>query len=65
MELVPAIIDDEQIEKIRSLENELGKVLLAIEQPRKLAQLSDEQIDELKKTEDTLGCVVVAYQDQS
>ena len=63
MDLVPANISDEQIEKIRNLEVELGKVLLAVEKPKQIATLSEDQLNELKKTEDTLGCVVVAYSD--
>ena len=63
MNLEPAAISDEQIEKIRSLESEIGKVLLAVEKPKQFANLSEDQLKELKKTEDSLGCVVVAYSD--
>lgn len=61
MELEPAKISDAEIEKIKSLEQEMGKVLLAVEKPRRIANLSEEQLDSLKKTEESLGCVMVAY----
>ena len=61
MELEPAKISDNEIEKIKSLEQEMGKVLLAVEKPRRIAKLSEEQLESLKKTEESLGCVMVAY----
>ena len=61
MELEPAKISDDEIEKIKSLEQEMGKVLLAVEKPRRIATLSEEQLESLKKTEESLGCVMVAY----
>lgn len=61
MELEPARISDDEIEKIKNLEQEMGKVLLAVEKPRRIANLTESQLQALKKAEESLGCVVVAY----
>ena len=61
MELEPAKISDDEIEKIKSLEQEMGKVLLAVEKPRRLRHCLKSSSNHWKKTEESLGCVMVAY----
>ncbi len=61
MELEVADISEDEIAKIKNLEQQMGKVLLAVEKPRRIAELSEAQLEALKKTEESLGCVMVAY----
>ena len=57
----PAQLSKEALDALQNLENELGTVLVAYQQP-KYAQLSDEQLKRLQSLEECLGTTVIAYQ---
>ncbi len=57
-----AELSEAEIQKIRDLETELGKVcLLAIEKPPEFAELNDGQLARIQRLEKELGVRLVAY----
>jgi hypothetical protein len=59
---VYASLDSASLEKIRTLESDLGLVLLAVTPIPKMAGLSPSQLAELQNEERKLGKVLVAYE---
>lgn len=59
---VYASLDSASLEKIRTLESDLGLVLLAVSPIPKMADLSPSQLAELQNEERKLGKVLVAYE---
>ena len=57
----PAQLDDDRLAKVRAMEAELGKLLVALEPKYPLAELSDEQVQKLRALERELGVVLLAY----
>ncbi len=57
----PASLDSSSLEKLRSLESDLGKVVVALERAPSVATLSQEQITRIRGLESELGLVIVAY----
>ncbi len=60
--LNPARLDDSTLAEIRNLENEMGKVLVALDPVPGYAELSAEQLQKLRDVEQRLGVVMVAYE---
>ena len=57
-----AKLSEVEIQKVRDLETELGRVcLLAVEKPPELAELDKEQLAKIQKLEKELGVRLVAY----
>jgi hypothetical protein len=61
-EFAPAKVNDSQLEKIRNLEQNIGKVIVAIEPKQQFARLTQDQLNELRTAEQELGVVMVAYE---
>lgn len=64
MQMQLAAITDEQLLKIRALEEELDTVLVAVDgtpETTTYASLDQSQLSRLRETENDLDCVVVAY----
>jgi hypothetical protein len=64
----PAVLDDEELTKLRALESKLGDsvVLVAYDKPLQPADLSPQQLDQLKKIEQEMGRVfLVAWKKPS
>ncbi len=57
-----ARLDDSTLAEIRNLENEMGKVLVALDPVPGYAELSAEQLQKLRDVEQRLGVVMVAYE---
>lgn len=57
-----ASLSSQQLEKVQSLENDLGALLLALEPKYDLAQLESESVQKVKALEEELGIVLLAYQ---
>ena len=57
----PAELDESKLGEVKALENELGKVVVALEQGAAVADLSPQEIDRIKSAEERLGVVIVAY----
>lgn len=57
----PATLVDERLDEVRSLEAELGKVVVALEPDAPVAELSEEQVARVQALEEKLGVVIVAY----
>jgi len=56
-------LDKDQLERIKSLEQELGKSLLSFTcHDIQAAKLNDEQLQKIRRLEDQLGVVLVAVQ---
>ncbi len=51
-----------QLEKVRSLEAELGTWVVAVEPEFQLASLSEEQLEKLQAAENELGVILLAYE---
>ncbi len=56
-----AQVDEQRLNRVRSLENELGTCVVAYEPGPRPAQLSQEQLRRLQAVEKELGIVLVAY----
>ncbi|KYC48960.1 MAG: hypothetical protein AMQ74_01519 [Candidatus Methanofastidiosum methylothiophilum] len=63
MKLCPdyAKIDNKTLDKIKTLENELGLVLLAYEKLPNYAKMEDKDIVKLKEVEKSMGVTLIAY----
>ena len=57
----PARLDDSALNEVKSLEDDLGKVVVALERSATVAELSPDELDRVKGAEDRLGVVIVAY----
>lgn len=58
-----ADLDEEGIERIRSMEEAMDTLIVALEPHYPLAELSEEQVVQLQSLEKELGVVLVAYKD--
>jgi hypothetical protein len=56
-----ANLDDASLEKLQSMEESMGTLILALEPHYPLAELSEEQVNRLKALEEELGVVLIAY----
>lgn len=56
-----ADLDQRAVERIRSLEDELGAHILALEPQVTLRDLDEEAMGKLRALEEALGVVLVAY----
>ena len=57
----PATLDGSKLEEVKALENELGRVVVALEPSVVVADLSASELDRIKGAEERLGVVIVAY----
>ena len=57
-----ADLDDSGLDKVRTLEEQMGSVVLVMERLLPVAPLSDEQLEQIQSLEQDLGVVLVAYQ---
>jgi len=60
-EYAPAAVDAAQLEEIKQLEQQLGKVIVAVEPAAEYASLTTEELTAIRKAEQKLGLVMVAY----
>ena len=58
----PADISDQQLDEIRDLEKNLGKVIVAVESGPAFAELSDIELANLQTAEKEMGMVMLAYE---
>jgi hypothetical protein len=59
-----AKLDSAQIDRLRSLEEELGTGLIAVEPKCHWTDLDDEHVQKLRDAEDELGVVLLAYESE-
>lgn len=57
-----ANLKPEAVEKLKSLEAELGKVVVAYDQPKRPATLTENQVHRLQQLEVELGVCLLAYE---
>ena len=57
-----AQLDNDSLEKLKTLEEEFGTTILALEPKYPVADLSSEQLSKLQQLEGELGVVLLAYQ---
>jgi len=57
----PAQISNQELEQIKNLEEDLDKVIVAVEPEPKFATLSKSELASLQNTEKKLGVVMLAY----
>ncbi|MEM7195232.1 MAG: hypothetical protein AAF402_09795 [Pseudomonadota bacterium] len=57
----PAPLDIEQLAKIQSLEESIGKVVVAVQPESEFAQLTGDELYKIQKMEKDLGIVILAY----
>ena len=57
----PASLDDSKLECLQGLEDQLGKVLVALEPRAPLAGLSEAELAKVKEAEEQLGVVLLAF----
>lgn len=62
MNYKPAELDQEDLKTIQSLESELGKTIVALDNRLQYARMTPEQMQKLRKAEQKLGVVLVAYE---
>ena len=58
----PADLSDEQLEQIQHLENDLDKVVVAVEAEPEFAKLSDAELANLQNAEKKMGVIMLAYE---
>ncbi len=58
----PAPIDDKGLERVRALEQKLGKVLVAVEPDPAYARLDREELAALQQAERELDTILIAYE---
>ena len=58
-----ADLSQEQLDKVKELEGELGVRLVAMEYTSNLADLNEGQLEKVQSLEDELGVVLVAHSD--
>jgi hypothetical protein len=56
-----AKLNNDDLNKIQSLEKEIGKVILAYEPESPYAELKPEEIDKIRKLEIDLKVIILAY----
>ncbi len=59
----PAVLDDEKLDKVRSLEHQLGDdvAVVAYTKQYEPAELTDEQLQRIQQLESELGVFLVAW----
>ncbi len=57
----PASLDAGRVEQLQALEQELGKVVVALEPEAAVADLDEGSVRKLQEAERRLGVVMVAY----
>ncbi len=57
-----AELDEKRLSRLRTLEDELGLCLVALEREFRMADLSGEQLKKLQAAEKDLGVVLLAYE---
>jgi hypothetical protein len=60
-QMQPAVLDEARLGRLRSLEQEIGTCLVALEPKAELADLTAEQLQQLQAGERELGVVLLAY----
>ncbi len=58
----PAQISDQELEVIQTLEDDIDKVIVAVEPEPKFAELSESELANLQQAEKKLGVVMLAYE---
>ncbi|HEY9078327.1 MAG TPA: hypothetical protein VIO61_17455 [Anaerolineaceae bacterium] len=56
-----AALNEDELAKVRSMEESLGTLILALEPQRKMAELTPEQVAQLQRLEKELGVILIAY----
>jgi hypothetical protein len=54
-------LSGQQLERLRALENELGKVVVAVQPQSSIAELSPKDLNRLQQAEQELGMILLAY----
>ena len=57
-----ANLDERGLEKVRTLEEQMGSLVLVMEQQYPIAKLSDRQLERIQELEKDLGVILIAYQ---
>ena len=50
-----------QLERLKSLENELGRVVVAVQAQTSVAELSGDDLNRLQQAERDMGLILLAY----
>lgn len=59
-----ANLDDRSVEKLRALEADIGKLVIAYEREHRFADLTPEQIEKVQALEEELGILLLAYEEK-
>ncbi len=57
-----ANLDQNELDKVHTMEEQTGSVILVMQEHYPVAQLNDQQIEQLKTLEKDLGVILIAYQ---
>jgi predicted xylose isomerase-like sugar epimerase len=57
-----ADLDEKNVARVKSLEEETGTIILALQAVHPFANLSDEALERIKELEKEFGVVILAYQ---
>jgi len=57
-----ADLKEDQMEKVRALEEDIGGCVVALQRRISLRDLSSEELKKLQETEEDLGVVLMAYE---
>ena len=60
-EYAPAAVDAAQLEEIKQLEQQLGKIIVAVKPTAEYASLTRAELKAIRSAEEKLGLVMVAY----
>lgn len=56
-----ASLDEDSLNRLHTLEDQMGSVILAVEPAYSIAELSEDQIRQLQSLEKALGVILLAY----
>lgn len=57
-----AQLDERSLSKVKALEQEIGKLIVALEPRVRVAALAGAQLERMQKLEKELGIILVAYE---
>jgi len=60
-EYAPAAVDAAQLDEIKQLEQQLGKIIVAVQPAAEYASLTRDELKAIRTAEEKLGLVMVAY----
>ena len=56
-----AKLSEKELDRIQTMEEELGALVVALEPQYKMASLEEDQLEQLRELEESMGVILLAY----